>query len=187
MLAMKDSESSFKFQKSYLFQWVKVSRQNSCRIRFLRKRNGVTKYLFLCPVFALFSCAAAAGVFELPDETQQVFSAPSSLTRVPVQELEPPAPAPPSQVEVVWAMPPQAVDSFVIYYGLQKQALTKQVKVNANFLEKSEDPRAGLVYRYVLEGIDPRQPVYIAVSAVNGDTESEPSAVYELTADISAM
>jgi len=155
--------------------------------------NCVTKFCLCGLLLALSACSLApqgtpaiepfdTRIIGFPDtkSTRAGASSPG-IAKVPVRELEKPASSRPSNVEVIWAMPAQPVDGFVLHYGLQKELLDRKVKLPAENLEMHSDPGKGLVYRYVLQDVAPDKPVFVAVSAFASGQESPPSDVYEVT------
>ena len=86
----------------------------------------------------------------------------------------------PTRAEIIWAIPTQAVDGFVVYYGTAKEKLDKQVRVSTADLDRYEDPQKGSVFRYVLTGIAQDQPVFVGLSAYSGDGVSPMSEIVEI-------
>ena len=82
-----------------------------------------------------------------------------------------------SDVEIVWQVPEESVDGFVLYYGYEEAALDSEVSVSVDQIEQLDDPDYGKLYRYVLEGVVPDKTVYVAIASVQGDTTSERSEV----------
>ena len=109
--------------------------------------------------------------------------------QLPDAELSPPsetapqtAPPPPTitDVEVVWAVPTEPVEGYVIHYGLSKTTLTLKDRVNVERLERIEDPVRGALFRYLLKGVPTDRAIYVSVAAFEGEEESEPSEILEV-------
>ena len=85
-------------------------------------------------------------------------------------------------VEVVWASPGTAVDSYTIKYGFTRDELAESVTVPVDALEKYEDPTLGFVYRYQLRGIPESRSVFISLVAHSNGESSPPSQTIEIPA-----
>lgn len=104
----------------------------------------------------------------------------TQTTSVPVDEF---APKPKfSNVEVIWAVPAEAVDGFVIHYGLDQSKLDSEIKVSAESLEKVSDQEKGEVYRYVVRDLPNDRPIFVAISAYAGEKSSPLSEIREIAA-----
>ena len=99
--------------------------------------------------------------------------------RPAVKHIEPPA-APNTRVEIVWEIPKDPVDGFVIRYGFNKADLRFSEKVPSGELDRLEDPKFGFVYRFVLKNMPPERTVFVTLAAYSGREESEPSPVFEV-------
>jgi hypothetical protein len=100
-------------------------------------------------------------------------------TAVPVEEV-PPTPVPNSRIEIIWSIPDQPVDGFVLHYGTEPGQLSSEMKISVADLEKYQDPERGAVYRYILSNVPPNKPVYVALSSYLGDASSSMSEVQEI-------
>ena len=87
-----------------------------------------------------------------------------------------------SDIEVVWAIPDEKVEGYVINYGFEANQMDRVIKLKSANLEKFEDKNYGFVFRYVLSGIPRARTVYIAISAYNGTMVSAPSKVFKVNA-----
>lgn len=83
-----------------------------------------------------------------------------------------------SDIEVLWQIPTQPVDGFVIQYGYEKNTLDQQVKIATKDLEKFEDSKFGFVFRYVLGDLPLSKTVFVTISAYTGEKVSHPSEVF---------
>lgn len=85
------------------------------------------------------------------------------------------------KVEVLWKIPENPVDGFILHYGYAKEALTRTLRLSLSDIEKYEDPQFGYVYRYVITQLLPEKPVYISLQTIEGEKISEPSEIFEVT------
>ena len=106
--------------------------------------------------------------------------APLPGTPLAVEKLQRPQKSAPTDVEILWEIPQQPVDGFVIRYGFSRSGLDKTVKVKAMDIEKIDDPVHGPVIRYLLKDIPSDKRIYITVSAYSGDKESDASGMFEV-------
>jgi hypothetical protein len=86
-----------------------------------------------------------------------------------------------SQIEIIWEIPKEPVDGFVIHYGFSKDHLEKVVRLKAGEIEKYEDPKFGFVYRYKLKDIPKNKSVFVALATFQGGVTSELSEVFPVT------
>jgi hypothetical protein len=93
-----------------------------------------------------------------------------------------PLPAAPSRtnVELVWQVPEDPVDGFIVHYGFQRGSLDHEIKVPSAQLERFEDPSYGFVFRYVLKEVPADETVYVAIAAYKGNTVSQTGDVFEV-------
>lgn len=83
-----------------------------------------------------------------------------------------------SDVEMLWEIPGEPVEGFVISYGYDDGSeFGRRMKVRAADLERFEDKQYGFVYRYVLRDIPADRPLRVSISAYNGEEISPPSQV----------
>jgi len=88
-----------------------------------------------------------------------------------------------SDIEVLWQIPTQPVEGFIINYGFDKTALDQHVKIATQDLEKFEDPKYGFVFRYVLGDIPLSKTIYVSIAAYNGSKVSRPSEVFPISGE----
>lgn len=142
--------------------------------------------LMLWGSLAVFGCSLVEPKPSSPDsaavrpESSETASVPRT-TSVPIEGLSPQKPKY-SNIEVVWAVPAEPVEGFVIYYGLSRDNLEFKVRVAAESLEQTQDNERGLVYRYVVRDVAADKPVYLAISAYSGDKASPLSEIREIAA-----
>lgn len=83
----------------------------------------------------------------------------------------------PTDIQIVWKVPLEPVDSFVIHYGYDATVLDKELRLDANLIERFNHPKHGPVYRFYLTGTDDQRPVYLSISAVKDTFVSKPTEV----------
>lgn len=94
---------------------------------------------------------------------------------------------PPSQktnVELSWLVPETAVDGFVVFYGYAADMLEFQERVAIEDLKKIQDTQYGLIYRYILENVEPQRKLYVAIASFRGEKVSPQSTLIEVPAEI---
>lgn len=91
--------------------------------------------------------------------------------------------APPKNyIEILWAIPEEKVDAYLIRYGYARDRLEFERKLDVTRVETVEDSAHGFVYRHLLEDIAPNKKLYVSLISVRGDKQSEPSQVLEVEA-----
>ncbi|MFO0417192.1 MAG: hypothetical protein ACK5Y6_07885 [Pseudomonadota bacterium] len=76
-------------------------------------------------------------------------------------------------VEVIWEIPSEPVDGFVIRYGQDRANLSKETTILRSELREESDPQYGSVYRYPIRDIPQDQNIFVSVAAFKGDVISE--------------
>ena len=162
------------------------------------KLSRVLKRRFVCrfalPALLLNLLAALSACSFVERNTGSLFSSPegekgaalatpiTSQTTATVPIEGAPAEKPRySNVEVVWAVPPEPVDGFVIHYGLSADNLESQIRVSSGSLNKDQDKQHGEVYRYIVRDVAADKPVFVAIAAYVGDRTSPLSSVQEVS------
>ena len=129
----------------------------------------------------LFGSSKAASI-EAKSGAMNRFGAqsdPIATSPVEVQALETDSK---TDVEIIWQVPSNAADSFIIEYGLDREKLDRKVELKPEQLEKYIDPEYGPVYRYVLQNIEPERDIFVSMSASAGGQTSPPSTIYQAKA-----
>lgn len=90
-----------------------------------------------------------------------------------------------SSVEIIWAIPQDPVDGFIIRYGITKAKLDHELKLKTNEIEKFQDPSHGQVYRHRIEKLSSREPVFVSLIAftstpTKGEVLSSPTEIIEV-------
>lgn len=131
----------------------------------------------------LFRADSAQAGFRSPEKLAMEPAEQAPLSPVTVQPkaiAATPAAAPGTRVEVIWAIPKDPVEGFVVRYGYSKGELKFEDKVASAALDRYDDPKHGFVYRYVLRNVPTDRSVYVTLSAYNGKDLSAPSPVFEV-------
>lgn len=87
---------------------------------------------------------------------------------------------PSTGIELLWEIPKDGVDGYIIRYGYSREKLELSKRVPAANLERFEDAKLGFVYRYVLPDIAENSSVFVSLTAYSGDRLSQASPVFEL-------
>lgn len=156
-----------------------------------RKPRTVTG-LFAATV--LFSCLViSSGCSFIERNTVGLFTADEEDTKAPrfvrkdgqekstsvaVEGLEPGEDL--AAVEIVWTVPDEEVDGYVIYYGTEEDRLTDEKRIAIADLSVEESKDHGKVYRYLLQEVPEKQDMYVAVAAFRDELVSERSQVFEV-------
>lgn len=120
---------------------------------------------------------------ELPLEQVPINRPAPSTARVAIEDLKEKKANTLSDIEIVWQIPREYVEGFIIRFGFDKNNLDQQLRVLAKDLEKFEDPEHGFVYRYVIGEIPLGQVVYLSISAFTGEKISKPTDLFEVAAE----
>jgi hypothetical protein len=81
--------------------------------------------------------------------------------------------------EVVWEVPSEPVDGFIVRYGADPQHALREVKLPISSLREDRDPEYGPVYRYIIRSAPPTKLLYVSIAAFKGETVSEFSELVE--------
>ncbi len=151
--------------------------------------------LILCLATFAFGCSFAyrntVGLFEdgdsrrlepaPPRSERAAEEAPPSAT-VAIEKLPEKQDTPQSdEIEIIWEIPSQTVDGYLLKYGFSAGELTLEKRLPLEEIERYVHPSFGPVYRYILHGIPAEKRVYVALATVQDDEISELSEVFEVT------
>ena len=131
--------------------------------------------LLLLVALILSSCSLWRGKSE-SDDKQAGNGRSQQLSKVGIRQGADRNPV--TDVEILWGIPAQPVDGFVIYYGYEAENLPYQQKVAVNDLGKFEDDKFGFVYRFVLKGIPANKDLKVSIAAVSDGKITAPSDVF---------
>ena len=101
---------------------------------------------------------------------------PGSLSARPVESPLPEI----TDIEVIWEVPSEPVDGFIVRYGNAREALSVEKRVRVDELQKLDDSERGPVYRYLIRGIPSTERIFLTVTAFKGDAISVPTRVFEI-------
>ncbi|MCB0328584.1 MAG: hypothetical protein KDD70_02940 [Bdellovibrionales bacterium] len=120
----------------------------------------------------------------LANTTERIDSAKATTAKVAVEGSPSPAIQTPSdEVEVLWKIPEEPVEGFVLKYGFDRQSLSEEIALGLNQIEKYDDPEFGFVYRYVLKNIPPSQKVFVRLATRTDGKLTPFSEVFEVAAE----
>ena len=105
-----------------------------------------------------------------------------TTARVPIENLDA-SKIKRTNVEILWEIPKDPVDGFIVNYGYQRNNLEFMEKVYTPDVDTFHDPKLGEVFRYTLQNTPPDKTIYVAISAFIGDTVSDRSEIFEVTPD----
>jgi hypothetical protein len=147
-------------------------------------RTTALKLLLGVLLFAVISLSGCASLnpldlFSSSPETQEEQSSAQSRAEGKRKGPDSKGAAVQDGVEVVWLVPTEPVDAFIIRYGYRPAELTQETKITAPQLQKTQDPHYGTVYRYVIQPVESGKNVYVAIASVKGDQISEFSSPME--------
>jgi hypothetical protein len=112
--------------------------------------------------------------FESEAPAQNSVNSPSSTVATPTAET-----LTPKGIEIIWAIPSEPVEGYVIRYGLSRDSLSQEKRIEVAKLERFEDPQFGYVYRTTIDEA-PQQNLFVSLVAYNGTKLSAPSPVFEV-------
>lgn len=104
----------------------------------------------------------------------------ASPSRVAIESGDDPTAS--DELEVLWKIPAEPVDAFVLRYGFSREALTEEVVLKVGELEKADDPDFGFVYRHILKNVPPSKRVFVSLASQSGGATTEFSDVFEVEA-----
>ena len=82
-------------------------------------------------------------------------------------------------LEVIWDIPEENVDGYVIYSGQSPDNLDSELHIRISDLKVIDDKE----YSYTISPVDPDKPIYVAIAAKTGDLISEQSPAKEYLPD----
>jgi hypothetical protein len=133
---------------------------------------------YLTPSF-LQSNTSATSTEATPVASAQPSAIPtptSTPTTVAVQAFKP-APLKKDDIEILWQVPAESVDGYVIRWGTQREALTSEKKISLSEIQKLKHPDFGEVYRYIIQGVNTPDQLYVTLAAIHGKEISAASEV----------
>ncbi|MCB0317895.1 MAG: hypothetical protein KDD56_04005 [Bdellovibrionales bacterium] len=99
-------------------------------------------------------------------------------TKVEIEKLEPTKEVSVEAIEILWKIPSEAADEYLVKYGFSKDKLDHEKKFTTDELETVSDPEHGLMFKIVLDEPNiSNKKVYITVSAISKENISEPTEI----------
>jgi hypothetical protein len=144
--------------------------------------------VFLLSIFALAGCslnmgsAPDSGAAKVAPEQSGGTSDAPSTARVEIIPLAQ-ATGELSDVEIMWHIPTDPVEGFVVKYGFERSSINEETRILTKDLEQVETPQFGKVFRFVLGNIPVDRPLYISIAAFSGDKVSKASDIFEVKAE----
>ena len=83
-------------------------------------------------------------------------------------------------VEILWAIPKEPVDSYVIKYGLDEELLDKQLSLKVAEIEKYEDEKFGFVFRHLVSDVPQDRAIFVAIASEKDGKRSEFTNVFKV-------
>jgi hypothetical protein len=84
--------------------------------------------------------------------------------------------------ELTWAMPPDTVSGYNIFYRADGTRLWQKIKVKESKLEKIDLPDRGYSYRYFLKGVSAKRFLEVRLQSYRGSKLSPLSEILKLPA-----
>ncbi len=88
-----------------------------------------------------------------------------------------------SDIEILWLIPEEHTDGFILSYGISEKKLDKKIKLFSEQVSVVPDPVYKKVYRHVLKQLPRNKIIYLQLQAFNGDDISLPSKIFTLRAN----
>ncbi len=105
-------------------------------------------------------------------------------TRISIQELperkKPTEEIKEERVEIIWMVPKEPVDAFILKYGYSKYSLNFEKRIEVLELEALNDPQHGYVYKYILQPVETERTLFVSLATVSGEKTSAFSDVFSV-------
>ncbi len=85
-----------------------------------------------------------------------------------------------SDLELIWAVPNDPVDRFILKYGFAMENLDKEVSIAAVELSSIDTPEHGKAFRYIISNLPKDKTIYLTLTSARGEELSQPSEVFEV-------
>ena len=82
-------------------------------------------------------------------------------------------------VEVLWEIPQEAVDGFVVRYGYDRSHMDHELKLTKADVSEVNDPEFGRAFRYVIQPTASEKPLFVSIASYKGELISDFSEVIE--------
>lgn len=109
-------------------------------------------------------------------------TAKATTTSVPIEggELEQRTSVERDILEVLWKIPEERPDFYIIEYGFTQDSLNFSVELAESEVEKFDHPQYGYVYRYQINNFPPNKNAFVALKTKSGEQVSERSEIFEV-------
>ena len=82
-------------------------------------------------------------------------------------------------IEVLWEIPKEDVDGFIVRYGFERLHMDHEIKLSKADVAEVNDAEFGKAYRYVIQPTPADKAVYVSIASFKGELVSEFSEVIE--------
>lgn len=109
-------------------------------------------------------------------------SSESTTTTVPVEQGIPgkKGRAETNSVEIMWVVPAEPLDGYLIRYGFERDNLSYQLRVRWGDLTIQDTPSHGKVFVHLIESVPGNKTVYMTLSGIKDGELSSPTDVIEV-------
>lgn len=139
---------------------------------------SLKRLLIILTILLLSACSLSEPEIEEEAAPPKVQASEPKTSRVAVEEGRNRSML--SDVEVLWRVPQDPVDGFIIYYGYDTGHMDRSIRVDLQELSPIQDMQFGEVYRYTLRDVSPARPLVISIAAFRGEEISQPSSVFSV-------
>lgn len=107
-------------------------------------------------------------------------AASAALQKKASQNKTTPALTPKTAVEVIWKAPEESVLRYHLHWGLTRGQLDRKRRIPMSAIEQTNDPKHGLIYKYILRNVPQGKRIFISLIAENKFGISETGQVFEV-------
>ena len=143
-------------------------------------RNKLIGYPVL--TFLLLTLLSGCSWFQESPAPEALEVTPPSAAELPPPETLPvnPKPKTDAALELIWKIPEEPVDEYIIRYGQDPLVLKSEHRVKSSEVKSVNDSRHGEVHQYILEDVPESVSIYVSISAVKNGVESPPSKTFKV-------
>ncbi len=88
-----------------------------------------------------------------------------------------------SDVEILWLIPDEPTDGFILSYGFSEDKITNDLKLFSDQITVISDPVYKKVYKHILRGFPKNKIIYLQLVAFKNGEFSKPSKIFTLRAN----
>jgi hypothetical protein len=81
------------------------------------------------------------------------------------------------EITISWVKPEVKVDGYLLRYGFSSNNLDQLKSIKASELTEVEDEQNGVLYNYVLGGIEPTKVIYFTLQSLVREALSQPTPI----------